>query len=444
MAMPPAVAEWSAPWYTLYHKGVKLSHISCLLFSGVLLAQTAADPAAIARKALDLLLGQKYADLDQMFSPAYKTPAMQEGLSKLGVQIQSWGAVKNIGAPAVQNMGPVQVVTFPVEFATRNIDVRIAVNANGQIGAPMLMPGQEPWQPPSYVKADSFHERAVTIGDEWKLPGTLSVPNGPGPFPAVLLVHGSGPNDRDETVGGTKIFRDLAGGLASRGIVVLRYEKRTRQYGAKMAGTAYTPDDEVVQDADNALALLRAQPEVDGKKIYIVGHDLGGYLAPRIADEDGKVAGVAILAANEVPLEDLLVEQAQAASGLTPVQVAAVKEEAAKVKKLEEVDEDAPTVMGLPVAYWVDLKGYDPMATLKKLGIPVLVLQGERDFQIPMKEFTAWKQGLAGSKNVTAQSFPSLNHFFVSGEGKSTEAEYRKPGHMAPEIVDAIAKFVKQ
>ncbi|HXS98830.1 MAG TPA: alpha/beta fold hydrolase [Candidatus Limnocylindrales bacterium] len=423
---------------------MKLSRICYVLACGALLAQQAGNPTAVARKALDLLLGQKFADLEQMFTPAYKTPQMHEGLTKLGTQIQSWGEVKSVGQPAVQAMGPVNVVTFPVEFATRNIDVRISVNANGQIGVPLLTPGQTPWQPPSYVKADSFHEKQVTIGDEWKLPGTLSLPNGTGPFPAVLLVHGAGPNDRDETVGATKIFRDIAGGLASRGIAVLRYEKRTRVYSAKMGGTSYTADDEVVEDAVSALAVLRSQPEVDKGKVFVAGHDLGGYFAPRIAFEDGKVAGVIIMGANAVSIEDLLVEQADAAKNLSPQQKAAVKAAAEKVKKLEASDEDGPTVLGLPVAYWVDLKGYDPMATLKKIGIPALVIQGERDFQIQMKDFNAWKQGLAGSKNVTAQSFPTLNHLFIAGEGESTEAEYRKPGHVAVEVIDLLTKFVKQ
>lgn len=423
---------------------MKLFRYLSVLLCGAALAQTSGDPTAIARKALDLLLGQKYTDLEQMFSPAYRSADMAQGLSKLGVQVQSWGAVENIGAPSVQAMGPVNVVTFPVQFASRNIDVRIAVNASGQIGPPMLMPGQEPWKAPEYVHKDAFHEKPVTVGtDDWKLPGTLSIPNGQGPFPAVVLVHGAGPNDRDESVGGVKMFKDLAQGLASRGVVVLRYEKRTKVYSARMAGTSYTADDEVVDDAVNALGVLRSEPEVDQKKIYVVGHGIGGYLAPRIAEEDGKVAGIAILNANAVSIEDLLVEQADAAPNLTPQQKAAVKAEAEKVKKLEESDEDAPAVMGLPVAYWVDLKGYDPMATVKKLGIPVLVLQGERDFQTPLHDFSVWKQGLTGVKGASTQSFPSLNHLMESGQGKSTEAEYRKPGHVDVQVIEALSKFVK-
>jgi dienelactone hydrolase len=401
------------------------------------------DPAGTARKALDLLLGGKYADLVQMITPAYRTANTQSDLTRLGAEIKTWGAVEEIGKPTVQDMGPVSIVVFPVKFATRPIDVQMSVNASGQVSAPLLRPGEVAWQPPSYVKAGSFKERAVVIGDKWKLPGTLTVPNGSGPFPAVVLVHGFGPNDRDETVGGTKMFRDLAEGLASRGIAVLRYEKRTKVYTAKMAITSYTPDDEVIEDADRAVVLLRSQPEVNGNRIFALGHDFGGYLLPRVAAEDGKLAGLIILGASARPLEDLILEQIQS-KNLPAVQVTAAKAAVTKIKQLEVSDDGAPRVFGLPAAYWVQLKGYDAPAAAKKLGIPILVLQGERDFQTSMTDFNLWKQALAGTKGSIAQSFPSLNHIFVAGEGKSSEEEYKKAAHVAPEVLDVVAKFIGQ
>lgn len=412
------------------------------LFSACLLMAQATDPAGTARKALDLLLGEKYADLEQMITPAYRTANTQASLARLGTEIKSWGAVEEIGKPSVQDMGPVSVVVFPVKFATRNIDVQMSVNAAGQVSAPLLRPGEAPWKPADYVKQGSFKERDVTIGDApWKLQGTLTVPNGSGPFPAVVMVHGYGPNDRDESVSGTKMFRDLAYGLASRGIASLRYEKRTRTYTAKMAGMSYTADDEVIEDAVKAIAVLRGQPEVNGAKIFAIGHDFGGYLLPRVAEEDGKLAGLVLMASSARPLEDLILEQVEKRNP-PPAQLAAAKNQLAKIKKLEAADEDAPRMLGLPVAYWVDLKGYDAPAALKKTGLPVLVLQGERDFQTSMTDFGIWKQA-ATSKGSSAQSFPSLNHLFVTGQGPSTEAEYKKPGHVAPEIIDVIAKFVQ-
>jgi alpha-beta hydrolase superfamily lysophospholipase len=410
--------------------------------AGLLMAQPAPNAGATARKALDLLLAEKYADLEEMFAPNLKESLKLDALQKEGAQVKSFGAPENIGDPQVQVAGSNSVVTIPVKFASQNINLRMGINGSGQLSGFFMLPGGVAWQRPDYSKAGAFQERNVTIGEApYKLPGALTIPTGQGPFPAVVLVHGTGPNDRDETVGAIKVFRDLAEGLASRGIVVLRYEKRSKLYLARMSAKPYTADDETVDDANAALTVLRAQPEVDGKRVYLLGHSLGGYLGARIAEQDGKVAGLIILAANERPLEDVIVEQASGLD-LPAGDLANIKTAAARVKKLEPADEDQPNVLGLPVAYWVDLKGYDPVAVAKKLAIPVLVLQGERDAQVSMKDLAAWKAGVGGIKGSSAKSYPALNHLFVAGVGKSTEAEYRKPGHVAPEVVDDVAKFM--
>ena len=409
----------------------------------LLLAQPAQDPAVLARKALDLLLAADYPALSQMFTADMKKAMPNEALGKVGAQIKSWGAVEKIGDPTPRKVGPNTLEDFPVKAASQNLVVRFNINRDGLVAGMFFLPGEVAWDRPAYSKPDSFRERAVTVGDgQWKLPGTLTVPAGQGPFPAIVLVHGSGPNDRDETVGGVKVFKDLAEGLASRGVVVLRYEKRTRQYGSAMAALAsFTVEQETEEDAVKAAALLRAQPEVNPKRVFVLGHALGGYVAPRIAEEDGKLAGLIILAGNVRPMEDLVVEQAEYL-GVSADNLKTAKAVAAKVKSLEPGDEDSPPVMGLPVAYWLDLKGYDPAAQSKKLAIPMLILQGERDFQVTMKDFALWKTAVGASKGVIMHSYPALNHLLVAGEGKSTEAEYRKPGHVAPEVIDDIAKFV--
>jgi dienelactone hydrolase len=340
-------------------------------------------------------------------------------------------------------MGANTIVVIPVKFDNQNVNYQWAVNPAGLMARMVPLPGPMDWQHPAYSKPDAFKERDVTVGDgEWKLPGTLAVPSGKGPFPGIVLVHGSGPNDRDETVAAIKVFRDLAEGLASRGIVVLRYEKRTKQYPSKMAGMAkMTVADETVDDADAAIALLRTQAEVDPKRVYLLGHSLGGYLAPRIAEEDGKLTGMVILAGNVRPMEDVAIDQAEYL-GVKGQQMDSAKAMQARVKKLDVGDEDSPSVMGAPAAYWIDLKGYDPAAQAKRLGLPMLILQGERDFQVNLKDFALWKAGVGSGKGVVMKTFPSLNHLFVAGEGKSNTAEYSKPGHVAPEVVDEIAKFV--
>jgi dienelactone hydrolase len=414
------------------------------LLSVLLAAQPAQDPAALARKALDQVLAGQYAGFLQMSTPDVQKSLPEAEMAKLGAMIKTYGALEKIGDPTTIKSGPNTILVFPTRFANQNINFRIIINGSGQVAGFFQLPGAVNWQRPEYSKPDTFKEREVTIGEgEWKLPGTLSVPVGAGPFPAVVLVHGSGPNDRDETVGGAKVFKDLAEGLASRGIVVLRYEKRSMQYRAKIASIAKpTVQEETVDDAVKAIALLRSQPEVNTGKIFLLGHSLGAYVAPRIAEADGKLAGMVLMAGNVRPLEDLLVEQVEY-MGIKGDQLERSKALQAKVKKLEPADEDSPALGGLPVSYWLDLKDYDPAASAKKLGIPILILQGERDYQVTMTDFNLWKAAVGNSKGVVMKSYPSLNHLFVPGEGKSMPAEYAKPGHVAPAVIDDIAKFIK-
>lgn len=412
------------------------------VFSAAALAQPP-DAKGTAKKALDLFLAGNYAGLNQMFAPGTKDSYTEGALGKLGATAKAWGAVKNIGQPSSNDMGLVSVVTIPVEFDKQNIDFTFPVNSNGQVVQMYMRPGQTPWTRPDYVKPAAFQTKEVTVGtDEWKLPGTLTLPVDKRPCPGVVLVPDAGPSDRDGSVFGLKPLRDLAEGLSSRGIAVLRYEKRTRYYAAKMRESSYTIDDETAHDALAAAALLRSQPEIDPKKIYILGLGAGGYIAPRIATEDDHLAGVMILSAPAKPLEDWYVEAAQS-MGVTGEKLDAVKAQATKAKHLDPGDADAPPIFELPAAYWLDLKGYDPVAETKQLTIPALVLEGDRDFQVIPAEFALWKSGLSSRRGEVLKDFPDLNHYFVAGEGKSSEAEYRKPNqHVSGAVIEAIVAFV--
>ena len=415
------------------------------LLAALVTAQPAQDPAALARKALDAVLGGRYSEFLKMSTPDLQSSLPEPALAKIGDQFKAAGAVETVGNPEATKIGPNTAVVIPVKFANRAINFRFLINSSGLVSGFFVLPGEAPWQRPAYSKPDTFSERAVTVGDgEWKLPGALTAPNGSGPFPAVVLVPGSGPSDRDQTIGGTRVFRDLAEGLASRGIAVLRYDKRTKVYGSRVSGmNRFTLHDETVEDAVKAAALLRTLPNVDARHIFMIGYDLGGYAAPRIPAEDPQIAGLILMAANARHLEDLLVEQVQTAGG-TAKTLENAKAIQAKVKSLEPGDEDLPAVFNQPVTYWLNLKDYDPIADAAKIGMPMLILQGERDFQVPMKDFNLWKAGLARSKNVTLKSYPALNHLFVAGSGPSTTQEYAKPGHVAPEVIDDIAAFVKK
>jgi hypothetical protein len=426
-----------------------------LLVPAMLLAQPSISEKA--RQVVDLLLQEKYAELVERFTPEMKKALPEETLrTGLKPRFQALGPVEKFLEPEVQRGLTADVVIVPVQFAKAAVNIQVAFNKAGDVAGlffrPRLAPAG-PYQSPPYSKPDQFRNEEVTVGKgEWQLPATLSIPVGKGPFPAVVLVHGSGPNDRDETVGANRPFRDLAEGLASRGIAVLRYEKRTRQHAAKMAQiTDLTVEQETVEDALAAAALLRTRPDVAPARVCVLGHSLGGYVVPRIARQDPKLAGVIVLAGYTRPLEDLILEQTTYLFSLqrTPSQeqqqqLEQLKQVAQRVKTLKPGSnvpaKDLP--FGVPASYWLDLQGYDPAAQARSLKLPMLILQGERDYQVTMADFARWKEALKDRQNVTLRSYPALNHLFQTGEGKSTPAEYLKPGHIAPELITDLANWI--
>lgn len=363
-----------------------------------------------------------------------------------------FGAFKGIKSIKTSPFGDYIIAFVTSNFANSVVDIQLTLNTEGKIAGLFFRPSTEnvSYNPPEYVATGSFTETEVTIGaGKWLLPGTLTIPKSGGPFPALVLVHGSGPNDRDETIVPNKPFKDLAWGLASRGIAVLRYEKRTKQYGPEFASVmdTFTVEDEVIADALAAVTLLSTTKGIDSQRIFVLGHSLGGMLAPRIAAQDNRLAGIIILAGLTRKLEDTILEQvtyiAMLDGTIDSNEAAQIKTLEQQVKKVKELDFSPGEVfLGSGKAYWQDMAKYSPVATAKNLTLPMLVLQGERDYQVTMVDFKAWADGLKGRNNVVLKSYPDLNHLFMTGTGKSTPAEYSQPSHINKCVIKDIADWI--
>jgi hypothetical protein len=211
-----------------------------------------------------------------------------------------------------------------------------------------------------------------------------------------------------------------------------------------------TVKEETIDDALAAIALLRATPGVDPKRIFVLGHSLGATLAPRIGAADPRLRGLVIMAGLTHTLEDTMVRQYEYLLSLDgklddeeQKLIARAKRERDRVKQLTAADIDsAETLQGLPASYWLDLRGYDPVALAGRLKMPLLVLQGERDYNVTMEDFRDW-QKLSGRKGVTLKSYAKLDHHFEEGEGRSSDADYAVPRNIPRYVIDDIAAFVK-
>ncbi len=372
---------------------------------------------------------------------------------------QTLASAKDISLVSVQSNDPNSLVMV-VSTSGAQVAVSVTVDAQGLIGGlhigPVTPPTTVPYQPPSYADQQSFTEQSVTVGEgtQWALPGTLTLPKGTGPFPVVILVQGSGPNDRNETIGPNRPFQDLAWGLASRGIAVLRYDKRTFVYPkqTQAESATFTVQQESVDDALQAAKLVRSMPEIDSQRIYVLGHSLGGYVAPRIGQQDLSLAGLIMLAGGTRPLEDVILDQVTYLDSLnggpTPAQTAALDELKAQVARVKDpkLSSSIPASelpLGIPAAYWLNLRGYQPASVAAGLDMRLLILQGARDYQATTADFAGWQAALSGHSNAKLVLYPDLNHLFQTGSGKSTPAEYEKPGHVAEKVITDIAEWVK-
>lgn len=372
---------------------------------------------------------------------------------------QQFGKLQKQGDWKTQSAEGITIYYSDLTFERYSMRFLLAFDADGSLNTIRLapVPAASTAKAVEYDKS-KMEERDITVGAEgFKLPGTLTLPKravvAGKQVPCVILVHGSGPNDRDETVGGNKPFRDLAWGLAGKGIAVIRYDKRTKVYGLNCVpqGRELDYDTEAVDDAVAIAAWAKSQPELAADSVYVLGHSLGGTLAPRIAEQSEGLAGIVILAGLARPFEDALVEQftyifsLSDSSANAKAKIAELTKQATNVKKLgtDAFDDKIPLPLDLPRSYWLFAVNYKPVEIAAKLKLPILVLQGERDYQVTMEDFGLWRLGLLRCKNALFKSYPKLNHLLQEGSGKSTPFEYNETSPVPGYVIDDIAAFVR-
>ena len=421
-------------------------------------------PDDLSEKALavmEMARAGRFDAIREMFAPQLQALVATEALRAAWTsEVDRRGEVSSVGTPIVEPAGPgVSLVRIPLAFDGEGMTVVLSFDGRGALTGLQLAPASaatptEPWVAPPYVDTNAFEEREVTLGSgPLAAQGTLALPRGQDQCPAAVLLAGSGPSDRDETIGRNKPLKDLASGLATLGIASLRFDKVTYAHRDQLASLpSFTVNDEYVRDAAAAIRLLAQDPAVDASRIFVLGHSLGGTVAPRIATVQPEVAGLVILAGGAQPQQWAIVRQVVYLASLQPENSSAAEPSiAALTRQAHMVDSPdlSPTTpsaelpFGVPAPYWLDLRAYDPVAAAAALGKPMLILQGGRDYQVTVDDDLAvWRAGLEDRANVTIRVYENDNHLFFVGSGRSTPAEYEPAQHVDPEVVAEIANWV--
>ena len=387
-------------------------------------------------------------------SPQMEAAAAQlGGIAGLAKQMAALGTVEEIHPAYEGEIQKYRAFYIPCVFSAMSVDLVLIVQdgmiAGLQTGAYSGKPEEAEAEPEAFESI----ELALPVPVCGELPGILAMPKGEGPFPAVILLQGSGPSDMDETVGSLKPFRDLAEGLAAQGIAVYRFDKRSYVYGNELAAKKdITLQDEYIEDAVNAVRLLAGQDRIDPDRIFVLGHSLGGNAVPAIARElrqaPVKARGYIMMAASPRPLDVLMREQYNFLYSLLPEVSAeqqaekdALFSELDKLQDLDSLSED-DQVAGVYSAYWKWLAAYDILGAAGEITEPVLLLQGEEDYQVTMEDFGIWSSAFGDRENWHLVSFPGLTHAFVPGEKAEGSAVYTRDGKVREDVILEIASFV--
>nr|WP_068891611.1 DUF3887 domain-containing protein [Pedobacter panaciterrae] len=402
-----------------------------------------------------LLEDQKYPEAYGYLDSTFQAKVPEEDLQKIWTQIsEKLGKIETLDVVSSKTQGDFFVVTMEGKFTNDEQNFLLAFNKAEKIVGFFVQPKSTAptYKLPVYADTTLYKETEINVKTPGhSLVGILTAPKKLASYPVVVLVHGSGPADMDETVGPNKPLKDIAVGLASKGIASIRYVKRTMIYGGEF-GKAFTVKEEVLDDAVAAIALARTLKEVNKKEIYLLGHDLGGMVAPRIAALAPDLNGIIMLAAPARKFTDLLVEQNKymfalakdtTETGKKTLDTVIKELDVTRITKLGTMKPDS-VLLGLPASYWIDLNLNDQVAAAKKLVKQrIFVGQGGNDFQVSTVDYNLWNTAIGKKKGSMVKLYPELNHLLSPQTEKGSMEQYRTPVNVSDVLITDIASWIK-
>ena len=337
----------------------------------------------------------------------------------------------------------------------KKLSLRITLNEEDKITGLYFVPMYSSEPLPEYLDQNLITEKDIKLtSNEFEVEGKHTSPKSKKLGYAVILVHGSGPQDMDVSIGPNKFFRDLAYGLSNVGFDVIRYNKRTFQYANKMPinildlGLEF----EFIDDAVSAVKYLQKEG-FESDKIIIIGHSQSGSILSGIESKLLKdkidIKAYIMMAATPVSLEVKILEQTKFISNLDGL---ISEEEKNQIKIFESYVEELKDLnsldpnnlpFGLNIKYWKDMKeNFSPMMMVN-IEKPIFVLQGGKDYQVTKQDFDKWKEIFKNKKNVEYQYLRKLNHIFFETTVDPSPQNYQIPGFISEDVIDVISDWIQ-
>ena len=430
----------------------------CALLPGCALAggQTAEE---FAINAMDDLSAEKweevYASSDKQLQEAIGSA---EGFEEMWAQLTGpFGSYESSEIAGTEEVSGYTVVQIDSSFANADVGMVLTLSDDWKLSGFSVVSVAS--KVDRAVAADgSYIEEPILLraGEKDESNGLLTLPEGDGPFPAVIMVHGSGSSDLNETIFSNVPFLDLARGLAKQGVASIRYDKYTYAH-ANLWDENSSLEEEYMMDVRDAAALLLEDARID--RIYILGHSMGAMLAPRIMEEIQEEAGDALAGAvllsgsplhlweiqyrqNMDIIETLSDEEKSQHQALVDIELA--KEELLADMTDEELRKE--TFFGVSAYYQHDEMSVDAVETAIQNGFPLFIAQGAKDWQVHLEDgVELWREKLENKVDATYKVYPDMNHMLSDMEGESTGTmnDYLDAdAHVAQALIEDIAQWI--
>ena len=418
-------------------------------------ANTFSEINALGQKALMAFVNKEFKTVQKMVDSNYQSYYSDITLERDWTElIGTYGKYMSSKPVNFEKSQYYTFIAYKINFEYLPYILNLSFNDKKEIIYISFMQAHKVYFAPDYANVSTFTEEKFTFHNkEYELNGLLSVPNLPGKLPLIVIIGESGPTDKDGSYDENKPYKDLAWGMATNGYVVFRYDKRSINYSImlmrdKMSYTSFTCREDYLDDLYKAMDTLESFKYIDKDRVYVLGHGQGGMLLPLVAKERREVKGIIMMGSNAKRTQEMMIDQYAYLSKVTPYKKDEYDEQAKKAlrsmdKKLNPLTEHHHMPYDVQATYWIWLNKYKHLEMAKKQKTPMLILHGERDYQVNMENLKLWQNTLSKNPAATIKSYPKLNHLFYTGEVESTYSEYYLKSNIPDYVMKDIIEWLK-